>query len=54
MPAKYEAIKKACMERGGDEQECAQLAARIYNSQRKPGEVPMGPNYEERAAAAKK
>ena len=51
MPAKYDAIKKACMERGGSEDECQALAARIYNAQRKPGETPMGPDYEARAAA---
>lgn len=48
MPERYLKIKQACIERGGSEEDCEELAARIYNDTRKPGEVPMGPNYEER------
>jgi hypothetical protein len=54
MPAKYEAIKKSYQQAGKSNLIAEKLAAMTYNSQRKPGQVPMGPNYEQRARKARK
>ncbi len=55
MPKAYEDIKRHLLSKGFSEKEAEGSAARILNSKiRKPGEVAMGPNYEQRAAAAKR
>lgn len=41
MPAKYVAIRDACMKKGGKEDACQAKAAKIYNAQRKAGEKPV-------------
>ena len=54
-PKVYEQIKAKFMKMGESKKEAEGRAARIWNSKiRKPGEVAMGPHYEERAAAAAK
>lgn len=41
MPRRYEAIRDACIRKGGDTQECKGKAARIFNATRKSGEKPV-------------
>lgn len=48
MPEKYLKVKKALMSRGQSKPEAERMAAAIYNSQRKPGQKPVGPGYEKR------
>ena len=41
MPRKYEKMKKSFKEEGLSDQAAKGKAARIYNSQRKPGQKPV-------------
>lgn len=41
MPKKYEAIRDACMKKGGSAKSCKTKAAKIYNATRKPGQKPV-------------
>ena len=41
MPRKYEAIRDACIQKGGADKACKGKAARIYNATRKPGQRPV-------------
>lgn len=41
MPAKYEAIRDKLISEGMSEDEAQTRAAKIYNSQRKPGQEPV-------------
>ena len=50
MPKKYEAIRDKCLEQGGKKDQCQSKAAAIYNSQRKPGQKPVGPAYHRKAS----
>jgi len=38
MPAKYQAIKEACLKSGGKTKTCKTKAAKIFNATRKRGE----------------
>lgn len=47
MPAKYEAIKRSFKKKGMSEDAAQTHAAKIYNSQRKPGEPALnGKEYD--------
>ena len=48
MPAKYEEIRDKFLTQGYSRRMAEMRAARIYNAQRKPGQTPMGPQYEAR------
>jgi hypothetical protein len=41
MPAKYQKIKEAMLKQGKSLQASKTSAARIFNSQRKPGQAPV-------------
>ena len=40
-PKRYEAIRDACLQRGGQEKACKTSAAKIYNNTRKAGDAPV-------------
>lgn len=46
MPKKYVALKKQFMADGMSEKEAEKKAARIYNSERKAGDTPVGKGYD--------
>jgi len=48
MPKKYIAIRDKCMGHGGTKKECEAKGAKIYNSQRKPGQKPVTRNYDKK------
>lgn len=48
MPKQYEAIRDELKRQGKSDQAAKSLAARIYNSQRKPGQKPVGPHKKPR------
>jgi len=52
MPAAYEHMRDSMVNRGVPLKEAEKIAAEHYNAHRAPGAVPMGPNYEQRAAAS--
>lgn len=62
MPDEYEGIKRSLLRKRSPitgkplytEKEAEGSAARIFNANRPKGAVPMGPNYEQRAAAARR
>jgi hypothetical protein len=55
MPRAYEQVKQKFLDQGSSLKDAEKRAAMIFNGViRKPGEVAMGPNYEKRAAAARK
>ena len=41
MPKKYEAIRDACVSKGGKMNACQTKAAKIYNATRKQGQAPV-------------
>lgn len=41
MPKKYEKIRDACMAKGKPEKACKTMAAKVFNSTRKPGQKPV-------------
>jgi hypothetical protein len=41
VPRKYEKIRDKCIAKGGATKSCKTKAAKIYNSQRKPGSKPV-------------
>jgi len=45
MPEKFLRIKESYQKAGKPSKVAAKLAAMTYNSQRKPGEKPVSPNY---------
>lgn len=47
MPAKYEKIRDSYIARGKSVKEAKRLGAMTYNSQRKPGQAPVGPHSDE-------
>ena len=48
MPAKYEKIKQGLLEKNFSLAEAKTLAARIYNSQLKPGQKPVTREYDKK------
>jgi hypothetical protein len=54
MPRKYEAMKKKFMQDGMSEKSASAKAARIYNSERKEGQRPVGPSYDRKIGRIKR